>query len=209
MLIVGRHGATDLNQRQILQGTSDPPLTERGVRQAETLGNFLSRLKIEAMLCSDLRRARQTAEICRRVGCPEFEIDSRLRERDFGEYEALAQPELVTKREDRGLSVLDPSQDWTGVNEVESDADVAARTIEALEIRSLLELFGEPDRHVVIVCHSGVIKSLTSMLCFESTTRHRSLRINEGGLVRFRSEAPGTLTIDAALQNSDLERIVG
>lgn len=60
-----RHAATPANEQRprILQGsTVNTSLSERGVRQAKRVGEFLSQFQFDAVLCSPLLRARETAE---------------------------------------------------------------------------------------------------------------------------------------------------
>jgi len=60
-----RHAATPANEQRprILQGsTVNTSLSKRGFRQAECVGEFLSTFTFDAVLCSPLIRARETAE---------------------------------------------------------------------------------------------------------------------------------------------------
>ena len=71
-ILMARHGETRWNLAERMQGQKDSPLTEKGVRQAETLLDTLrSRmhaggkgLSIKAAWSSCLGRAKKTAEIC-------------------------------------------------------------------------------------------------------------------------------------------------
>lgn len=58
-LIVVRHGATELNDTGRLRGWMDPPLSEAGFRHAQMLAGMSLP---KTVFCSDLLRARQTAE---------------------------------------------------------------------------------------------------------------------------------------------------
>lgn len=91
-LILVRHGRTEWNARRLIQGHSEIPLDEVGVDQARALAVRLGterRRPIGLILSSDLRRARQTAEILQRtIGAP-LVCDPRLRETRFGSLEGL------------------------------------------------------------------------------------------------------------------------
>lgn len=68
-LILVRHGHTPLNspgQDERLRAWLDIPLDEKGKQEAVETSEILSHYPIEVIYCSDLRRARQTAEILRR-----------------------------------------------------------------------------------------------------------------------------------------------
>jgi len=89
MIYIIRHGETELNRRHTLQGRSDHPLNEAGLRQAAEAGEKLrSRgVRFTAVYCSPLRRALQTAELV--GGGAPIRIDERLIEMDYGPYEGL------------------------------------------------------------------------------------------------------------------------
>ncbi len=65
--------------------TMNPPLTERGRRQAEQMAKYLKDISFDEVYCSDLLRARQTAEALTRATDVELIIDRALREIDFGD----------------------------------------------------------------------------------------------------------------------------
>lgn len=94
-----RHGETALNRSGILQGRSDHPLNEKGIRQAREAGLRLSELgvRFDRVFTSPLRRAVQTAELA----APGVSLvrDQRLIEMDYGPYEGTdlnAPPPEVT-----------------------------------------------------------------------------------------------------------------
>ena len=68
-LILGRHRHTPLNSPgadERLRAWLDVPLDEQGLREAAETAKRLTNYPIEVIYCSDLRRARQTAEVLRR-----------------------------------------------------------------------------------------------------------------------------------------------
>ncbi len=64
-ILLARHGETDWNARRWVQGSTDTSLNESGVRQAERLSEKLLARggRIERVFTSEMRRARETAEI--------------------------------------------------------------------------------------------------------------------------------------------------
>jgi broad specificity phosphatase PhoE len=88
VIFLARHGQTDDNREPIrVQGFTDTPLNETGRRQAAELAERVASLGIVSLWCSDLRRARETAEIVgERIGCRP-RPDRRLREADRGLWE--------------------------------------------------------------------------------------------------------------------------
>ena len=98
MIYIIRHGQTELNQRQVLQGRSDFLLNDAGIRQAQQAAAALSNVVFDHVFASPLKRAVQTAQII----APDVEpvIDDRLIEMDYGPYEGAdlkaLPPEVLT-----------------------------------------------------------------------------------------------------------------
>ena len=94
-LLVVRHGQTQFNAEHRYLGALDPELNATGVAQAEALRAALP-AQLDAVLCSPLRRAWQTAEIIcdDRDWTPQVHAD--FRERHVGVFEGLTQKEACT-----------------------------------------------------------------------------------------------------------------
>ena len=70
-IYVARHGQTEWNALNKTCGTTDLPLNEMGLQQAEELADKVEDLGINLIIASTLIRARQTAEaVSRRIGVP-------------------------------------------------------------------------------------------------------------------------------------------
>lgn len=83
MIHLVRHGETPGNARRFLQ-YPETPLSERGLEQAQRLGERLRDQEVTRVLCSDYARAEATAAcIAAATGAP-LEHEALLRERDFG-----------------------------------------------------------------------------------------------------------------------------
>ena len=100
MIYLIRHGETDRNRANLLQGRSDVPLNETGVRQARETARFLKDRGIvfNRVYSSPLIRAVETAGIVAPGVAPT--LDRRLLEMDYGPYEGMdltrPAPEIVT-----------------------------------------------------------------------------------------------------------------
>ncbi|XP_037086229.1 fructose-2,6-bisphosphatase TIGAR-like [Pollicipes pollicipes] len=94
LLTLVRHGQSEGNRQQLIQGQSDYPLSELGVRQAEALRHHLVErgVTFDAVYSSDLQRARQTCDVVA-GGLPVTE-DQRLREKNYGVCENQPVSEL-------------------------------------------------------------------------------------------------------------------
>jgi probable phosphoglycerate mutase len=89
-----RHGETDWNAQQRLQGHTDIPLNAKGLEQARRLAEALHDQTLHAIYSSDLSRAKATAEaLARRAGLVVGQ-EPALRERGFGSFEGLTYAEV-------------------------------------------------------------------------------------------------------------------
>lgn len=87
-LYVARHGETDDNREPIrVQGFTDTPLNDTGRRQAGELAGHVAPLGLRSLWSSDLKRARETAEIVGGALGLQVQLDSRLREANRGRWE--------------------------------------------------------------------------------------------------------------------------
>lgn len=85
MIFIIRHGKTELNKANVLQGRSNYPLNDEGIRQAEEAAKMLESIDFDYVYSSPLIRAVQTAEIV--APDKEIRLDDRLIEMDYGKYE--------------------------------------------------------------------------------------------------------------------------
>jgi broad specificity phosphatase PhoE len=87
LIIFVRHGQTSVNREGRFQGRLDPPLTELGQEQARGCASGLATSGATEVWTSPLQRAADTArEIATALAAP-LEIDERLVELDYGEWD--------------------------------------------------------------------------------------------------------------------------
>ena len=89
-----RHGQTDWNVRGKLQGKSDIALNETGRLQAVETREKLKQVAMDAIYCSPLMRARETAEIINVLWELPIQCDDRLMERSFGDMEGALRKDV-------------------------------------------------------------------------------------------------------------------
>jgi broad specificity phosphatase PhoE len=100
-ILVVRHGETEWSVALKHTSRTDVALTPAGRRQAQGLAPVLgSGGDYAIVLCSPLRRARETCEL---AGFPDPVIDADLHEWDYGDYEGLTTDEIRARRSDWSL----------------------------------------------------------------------------------------------------------
>lgn len=88
-IYIARHGETEYNRLDIIQGSRDIELNEAGHLQAQTLATRFRNISIDAIYSSNLKRARQTAGYVAKQKKLEITTCDDLREMNFGDYEGL------------------------------------------------------------------------------------------------------------------------
>ncbi|MBW1845263.1 MAG: histidine phosphatase family protein, partial [Deltaproteobacteria bacterium] len=81
-LLLIRHAESSWNAADRWQGHGDPPLSDRGVAQANALVSELAPEKLDIIVSSDLRRAAETAAILAEARGLRPLLNPRLRELD-------------------------------------------------------------------------------------------------------------------------------
>ena len=89
-IYIVRHGETEANKNGLLQGWSDTPLSDLGVKLAEYTGEGLKDIKFDAVFSSPLKRAYDTAQIImnkNNFNNINIQTDNRLKELSMGDWE--------------------------------------------------------------------------------------------------------------------------
>ena len=154
MILLARHGETDDNVAPLrFQGQRDTPLNDTGRAQARELAERVAAgPAIASLWCSDLSRARETAEIVgTRIGLAP-RADARLREGARGVWEgrlfddvAAAEPERYAAWRRGGAEFRFPG----GESLLEQQQRVLA---------ALAEIEASGELPALVVCHGGSIR---------------------------------------------------
>jgi len=156
-----RHGMTEANEKQLYYGSTDLPLSERGVAALERLRKTLPLPTADVYITSGLRRAKESLQLL--YGMTPQQTVGELNEFDFGDFEMKSYEELKN----------DPAyQRWiAGNNDTpcpngESQNRFVRRIMTGFETIKMLEA-----ESVVVICHGGVIAALMEIL-FPGRKRH-------------------------------------
>ena len=152
---VTRHGQTDLNAKNLMQGRSDIPLNETGRAQALAARELIGDVRFDAVFSSPLDRAIETAQIIGHVDRSDIIIDERIIETDFGKYE---QRPYATMGLPMNLYWMLPEV-FPAPRTVETTAQMIER------VRSFFtELEAKDYENVLVACHGGIIRVIRGYL---------------------------------------------
>lgn len=153
--IVVRHGETQWNVEERIQGHGDSPLTEKGLAQAEAIAGRLASEPFDVLVASDLGRAMRTAQaISRRCGLAVIP-DPRLRERSFGAGEGMTYAEIDRAWPEVFSRVRETDPDFV-IPSGESRRQFHTRVRDAF-VALAREHRG---RRLAVVAHGGVLAAL-------------------------------------------------
>ncbi|MDI6628197.1 MAG: histidine phosphatase family protein, partial [Rhodococcus sp. (in: high G+C Gram-positive bacteria)] len=93
-LILLRHGQTEYNATDRMQGQLDTDLSELGRSQAKTAAAELATREPIKIVSSDLRRALDTANALGDAAGVAVSVDERLRETHLGQWQGLTHTEV-------------------------------------------------------------------------------------------------------------------
>jgi len=152
-----RHGETDWNRDKRIQGHLDIPLAQSGVEQAARLGARFAGaaregLRLDAVLSSDLTRARQTAQpVADALGLAIVPVPG-LRERLYGRFQGLDTDGIAARFPDEYAQWKTHDPEFVPPDG-ESHVEFYHRVLHALEP----VIAAYPDGRVVCVTHGGVL----------------------------------------------------
>jgi len=160
-LILLRHGQTEYNADNRMQGQLDTELSELGRSQARAAATALVGRRPISIVSSDLRRAYDTAvEVGDNAGLP-VQIDERLRETHLGDWQGLTHLD-VDARAPGARATWRGDATWAPPGG-ESRIDVARRSKPV--VAELVEKHEDwAEKPVVLVAHGGLIAALTAAL---------------------------------------------
>lgn len=147
-LYVVRHGTTDNNVYNLINGRNDIDLNEQGIKDAEMAMQILKDIDFSVIYCSPLIRTKHTMEI---INCKNIPViyEEDLMERDAG---------VMTNRP---VSELDLNL-WENINigRIYGGSESFKESIE--RVSSFLEKIKEKhkDEIVLLVTHGGIMKAI-------------------------------------------------
>jgi broad specificity phosphatase PhoE len=176
-ILLVRHGTTEFNETDRLQGRIDNPLNDRGRAEAERLAERLRNEPIDEAFSSPLKRALETAAIINRFhGCP-LSVVNEFSEIDLGDWEGRNYGRVREQFPELHLRwISDPDFPAPGG---ESFSAVCARTRIGLE-----KAMGNGCRNILIAGHASVNRAILAGLLDLAPAQARVFRTGNAALSR-------------------------
>lgn len=167
-LYLVRHGETEWNVLNQMQGSKNSPLTNNGVQGAKVTGQFLADTPFIKAYSSPQQRAVETRDyILAERNIPRSE-HAGLCEMDFGTWEGVFVPELM-KVPEFNTYLTSPADYNAAINGGENYPDVLARMKGALE-----DIVAENDNgNILVVSHGSALRLLIHVLSGGNWHQHR------------------------------------
>lgn len=152
-LVLVRHGESTWNAEHRLQGQLDPPLSDIGGAQVRALAPLVAAIDLppERVVCSDLTRARETAEI---LGARVGRFDPRWREIDVGSWGRRLAAEVDAEGEEL--------TNWRGGPRTAPDGE--PWTAFARRVAGAVDELREQGGSWLVICHGGCIRATCAHL---------------------------------------------
>jgi broad specificity phosphatase PhoE len=150
-VLLARHGESDWNRSKRWQGFADRPLTDLGRRQGAELARRLEDTELDAVYSSDLRRARDTAEIVARTKGLVVETTPDLREVDVGSWSGLTRAEAEKRFPEHYARWLRGGEGWEDGETYEQLGERVLRAIQRIAT-------AHDGERVLVVAHGGTIR---------------------------------------------------
>ncbi|WMM26500.1 histidine phosphatase family protein [Tissierella sp. MB52-C2] len=172
-----RHGQSEWNKLNKIQGQKNTILTELGEKQAAHMGNRLIEENIDIIYSSDLKRAYDTAKIISNIINKPLISSEAIREINFGQWEGLNTEELQEKYKNQYRT-------WT--KEPDKLNMDGAETLEDLKHRGMKYIENivkeNQNKNIAIVSHGVMLKVIILGLLGVEMSHYKNISLNNVSL---------------------------
>ena len=177
-VIIVRHGQSTYNAKKMIQGRCDKSvLTDKGISDAQQVGEALSGLKIDAFYCSPLQRAKQTAETIHSYlsNPPTLQPSDRLMEIDLPLWEEMKKDDVMAQFTDDYRQWKINPQDFKMIVEGQEHYPVRALYQQAQEFWKQA-IADNQNKTILITAHNGINRCLIMSAIGMSVDRYHSIQ---------------------------------
>jgi broad specificity phosphatase PhoE len=181
LLLLIRHGESEGNAAQRLQGQGEYPLSELGREQARRLADRLSKVydDIAVIYTSSLSRAVETAQIlAEAVGAPVVP-DDRLQEYDVGQLTGLTMEDIRERFPQIYAAWMEDVEEWISMPGGERNESFRQRV---REVFAEIAARHDGDEDVVVVSHGGTLGAYLAQIMGLSPERRSPFSFSNASL---------------------------
>ena len=178
-IYIVRHGETHSNAKGLVQGQSDPSLTENGTLQLNEVGKAIKKVKFDAFYTSPLKRALESAGILKQYIRIDPVTDDNLKEQSFGIMEGKPKEILMEHFK---------NANWDGMTfeekrnfKIDSTAESDKNALDRLLIFINTIKNKHPNSTTLILTHGTVMRHLLIDLGY--ATYEKQASVSNGGLM--------------------------
>lgn len=191
-IIFLRHGQAKNNTERLLAGrTEGVPLTDTGIKQAESIATFIKEMKVDHIYTSPIQRAKHTAEIVGNHNSIDPIVDERLIELDMGKFTGMKYDDIFSSHGNVFLKFY------------QGDVEIAHQGVETFaqvksRVQSIVDhvVSEHPGKNVILVTHMDPIKAMISSVLGLSPERMFELIVANASINVFK-EYDGKLSLKA------------
>lgn len=166
-----RHGATEYNDQDLMQGQIDLPLSDRGRKQAEQLREELKDRHFDIIFHSPLKRAYQTAEIVNETHRLDYIPIDCFKEINIGEWEGDKFSDVFTKHKEI-------YQKWIVDSSVKIPGGESYVEVQNRVKAGVLEILNSKYTDILIFGHAAVNRGILGNMLRMSPDLSRKFRFN-------------------------------
>jgi 2,3-bisphosphoglycerate-dependent phosphoglycerate mutase len=192
-LIIVRHGESEWNATGQWTGLTDVNLTQKGMHEAELMGEKLADLHFDHAYVSEQVRTTQTLKgLLKTQGQADLPFDRRwaINERDYGEYTGLNKWEVKEQVGEEAFNGIRRNWDYP-VPGGETLKDVYNRAVPFLKDTVLPQL--KEGKNILLVAHGNSIRSLMKYIEQVSDTDIAHVEMIFGTILLYELDEDGHL----------------
>lgn len=198
-----RHGETLWNTLKIFQGSSDSPLTELGISQAEKLSKKLKDIEFTDFYSSPMGRTIQTAKIIMGDRKQKIKFIEEFKEISMGDIEGVPRSEFEEKYPKEFYNFFNNPVDYDPkVYHGENYYEVIERVKKGLD--KLLSYLNNNDK-VVVVTHGVTLKALFHIITKEKMDELGAAKVPQNTSVSIVKYENGKFNIEVFSDTSHLD----
>jgi probable phosphoglycerate mutase len=176
-IYLARHGATNYNDKDLIQGWMDNPLSQRGIEESEKLAERLKDEKLEIIYHSTLCRTKGTAEIVNRYHQVPLQVIESFIEMNLGDWEGKEFLKVVREHPEI-------YQEWASNPDASIPGGETFKQVYDRVKPGVQEVLASPYKRILIVAHAMVNRAIMGNMLGIEPLMARRFRMDNCALSR-------------------------